>query len=602
MLLTGKKIKKRIILVLSLFIIFSGISYSDGDISADFVGRTIFSAAQVNEEGFFMEIQLNGANFKPEISEIDRKKLLYHLEVDIDDGHIQDNSRGNKDLLALIQEKRHSVLVPVGTDAFGKPINSIDRFLSYERGIPDELEKNGEVFINDQGNLVIQCSSAYFKTLSNNIIYTDGGVPIGYGDLPIYVNIPKSMIEGADDSENESEDSEEDITVFDPEKYIKVNGYYCIVEMKARVEIFAYDDDDARNNKDIKRVHQVDHLTEEDIRAGGKLLKLTVESRNGPTNWAVAGKPDPKFINNSFRTERDYFEGAQNNPEWNKITSELGGNLEPGNEALKSWNGYWMTDIPRVSHEQTMEELRPFYYFVEFPVIKDFNIDESMVVYVNLLAGMGGGTGKSNEQGEPFWGMDGRLSFTILSGDDSDITAPTEDPAGNDEGFGAGQGDGFGDEHGEGSGSDGENIVSEAPVTTHQPQQNQQLSGSQTNTTRTATTPPRAQRVQISEPNSQNRTTQTRPVLTRRNEPDKDEPEEDPALQANAEDLSQGSAGEGVVDKESPRKVYDVSDQIKEETEIEKIKYEYEKYLAGLFVLMAIGAAVRYTTYSKYIY
>ncbi len=607
MLFRGKTIRKNIILVLNLFILFTSISYSDGDITAEFVGRTIFSADQVNDEGFFMEIKLNGASFKSDISDIDRKRLLDNLEVDIDDGHILDGVSGNKDLLANIQDKKKNVLVKVGQDSLGNPMNSVDRFLSYERGIPEELHKNGEVFINEQGNLVIQCDSVYFKQLSNNIIYTDGGVPIGYGDLPIYVNIPKSMIDGFDksgnaveegneedeESEQNEEDNEEDNEEeLGAEKYIRVDGYYCIIEMKAKVEIFSYDDEDAKNNKDIKRVHQVENLTEEDIRAGGKLLKLTVLSRNGPTNWSISGKHDPKFINNSFRTERDYFEGAQNNPEWNKVLSELGGNLEPGNEALKNWNGYWMTDITRVSHEKSIDEMRPMYFFMEFPVIKDFNIDETMVVYVNLLAGMGGGTGKSNEQGEPFWGMDGRLSFMILSGDDSDMTTPKEDTAGNDEGFESGQGSDFGNEEGRGSGSDEQNTT----ANNANPPQTIRTQTSQNRTRQTQT----ARRVQISDQNSQNRAAQNRLNID-----DKDKEDlkaDDPLLQANAEDLSQGSAGEGTEDKDSPKKIYDVSDQIVEETSIKKINYEYEKYVAGLILLLLIGAATRYMTYSKHIY
>lgn len=569
-----------------LFLSFAPASFADTNISAEFVGRRLFSAAQLNEQGFTMEIKLIGASFKPEITEEDRETLLSNLVVDIDDGHIEDGITGNIARLQYIKETRSDVLVPIGTNEAGQPIDSIDRFLSFEQGIPAELIKNAQVYLNDAGHLVIHCDTDYFRHLSNNIIYSNGGVQVAWGDLPIYVTIPQTMIEGA-------------------ERGILVNDYYAILEMKAHVELLQYEDDDAKAAKDIARIVPVDHLTEADIRLGGKLLKVVIDSRNGPTKWSIQQKRDPVFIRNTFRTERDF--GLDDDPEWIKVETQLGATLPMGAAALANWNGYWLSDIIDAKNEKTLEELQEMSFVLELPVVPDFNIVEDQVVYIALLAGMGGGTGRSGAQGAPYWGRDGRLSFTILSGDDADLTTPKQDSEGNDEGINAGTGTGQGNEAGPGDGSEESN--------TPPPQESQaapQESESQ------VPSRPRVQPVRVSEssrspvPKAPNRSTNTgsESVANRSAntqtvtstaganvQPTVPAPNQQQA--ASAEEQSQGSAGEGIETTDRQLKVYDISDQIVSETRVQRLDYRLEWYLLGVGLLITLGAMHRYAWHSR---
>lgn len=562
------KLKKRSILLIFFVILFNLIiklelSYSESNITANFLGRTIFSVPQINKDGLYMEIRLSGASFRKEISDEMKEELVSKIFIDLDDGHIFDGKTDNLERLKFIKEYRKDVLVKVGVDSEGNEIDSIDRFLNFKKEIPDEIKKNGNIYINREGNLVIECKSDYFRNISNNIIYTNGGVPVAWGDIPIYINIPKDMIE----------EGKEDI---------RVEGFYCIVEMKARVEILEYEDESAIENRDISRTKHVDFITEQDIRNGGKLLKINVDSRNGPTNWAVKQKRDPIFIKNTFRTEKNQFENLEDNIEWKKIETELGAEFSPGQEELKDWNGYWLSDIKSTRNEKTIEEMSPMYFILEIPKIKDFNIDEDLTVYISLLAGMGGGTGKSGDYtGEPFWGHDGRLSFVILSGEDSDIIEQRKDNSGNDMGFQAGSGVGFGNEPGKGDGSDSENIE----------QKNNENS-------KIKETKDKMQSIEINEAKKEeelqtfeNKQNQTNNIAENKSENGEDFKEK--------KQLEQGSAGEGKKEKVNPRKVYDISDQILEDT---KVNYEFNLifiYLIVIILFIFTGAVFRYFKISK---
>lgn len=505
-------LKKLLILFTMLICISSEGTYAGPQVRAEIIGRNIVDTKMVNESGIDIEVMLSGADFKGELTEEDKINIATSLEVDLDDGHIFDGERGNLQRLESIKNSRGDYLVSVGTDQNGTSIDSIDRFLSYGKGIGQEISKNGEIFINENKNLVIRCNSEYFKHFKNNIIYTQGGVPLAWGDIPIYVRIPKEIIKEA------TED-------------IVTSNFYAIIEMKAQVEILEYDDEDARQAKDENRTHAVDYISEEDIRKGGKLLKVIIKSRNGPTKWTIDRKKDPSFIGNMFRTSRDYGKNADN-LNWSMVEDELGSNLDYGNDSLGNWNGYWISSIEDNRQETSLEDLKEMYYIIEFPLVKDFDIDEDMNVYISLLAGMIGGSGRSGKQGTPYWGQDGRLSFTILSGDDSDKAEPKKDQAGNDKGFGAGSGEDFGNEVGLDSGSD-------------------------------------------------------------KDESDQEKKEDE-------QDKTQGSSGLAKEDKSQPRQVYEVSDEIIEETAIET-DYNYSTYIIYLITIILTGAGYRYYRFSRFI-
>ena len=170
-------IKKIYLAVLFITFAFSNLVYSDLEITAQVVGKNIVNALEINRDGIKIEVSLEGGDFKDELTEEQKQEVVKNLEIDLDDGHIFDGERGNLDRLESIKDARGEYLISVGTDESGKNIDSIDRFLSYKDGIRDEISKNGNIYINDKKNLIIECNSRYFRDFKNNIIYTQGGVP-----------------------------------------------------------------------------------------------------------------------------------------------------------------------------------------------------------------------------------------------------------------------------------------------------------------------------------------------------------------------------------------------------------------------------------------
>lgn len=178
-------------------------------------------------------------------------------------------------------------------------------------------------------------------------------------------------------------------------------------------------------------------LTEADIRNGGqlgpngtgnKLIKVVVDGRTGPTWWAFK-KPDAQFIYNAFRTNiaiDDYTLAAdaqtpQDDPEWLKMENKLliGGPLASG----ATFNGFTTANIYlfNTSADNRFDEydVHDMWYTYEVPKVEDLDVTKDLSVYVNQLCGMTGGSGGggSHPQGYPFWGMDGRCSFTIQAVD-----------------------------------------------------------------------------------------------------------------------------------------------------------------------------------------
>ena len=542
-------LSKMSLALIILVFMTTNIIYANSNIQAEIIGRNIVDTNMINENGIHIEVDLKGAEFKTELTEQDKINIAKGLKVDLDDGHIFDDDRGNLERLEAIKSARGEYLISVGTDQNGNSIDSIDRFLSYEEGIGEEISKNGEIFINENNNLEIKCSSTYFKNLKNNIIYTQGGVPLAWGDIPIYVNIPKEIIK----------DGVEDLYT---------SNFYAIIEMKAKVDILKYDDEEARKTKDENRTHIVESVTEEDIRKGGKLLKVTINSRNGPTKWTIDRKKDPSFIENMFRTNRDY--GAnQDDINWHMLENELGSNMEYGNDSLSNWNGYWISQIEDNRQETNLEDLKEMYYVIEFPVISEFDIDEDMNIYISLLSGMIGGSGRSGKQGTPYWGQDGRLSFTILAGDDSDKMDSKKDNAGNDEGFGAGSGKDFGNEVGLDSGS-GKEQSEKSNI----------------------------KEIEVSNDTESKQEEEKKNIKEIDISSDKENKQQ--AKKVDDKQSSQGSSGLSDVEKTQPKQIYEVSEDIIEETTI-KIDYDYFEYIIVIFFIIMSGATYRYYRFSRFI-
>jgi hypothetical protein len=76
-----------------------------------------------------------------------------------------------------------------------------------------------------------------------------------------------------------------------------------------------------------------------------------------------------------------------------------------------------------------VENPAAMWMFYEIPKTPDFDISSDMPVYINIIAGMFGGSGQSNGNGQPILGMDGRYSFTIKASSEGSgqITASATD-------------------------------------------------------------------------------------------------------------------------------------------------------------------------------
>ncbi|WP_084266571.1 S-layer homology domain-containing protein [Paenibacillus sabinae] len=315
-----------------------------------------------------------------------------------------------------------------------------EQYPGVKKGIINALKAGATVSVDSNGNLVIRCTedaaNGYFSTFTNSVPVVNGGIQIANCDILLSAELPAGVVNGVND-------------------VVTVDGYFTIEEMKLHPEIWEYVDASRANEAGvysfnsridgndsntsspypysttyyIKKV-EGNELTEEDIRNGGtmgpngtgsKLIKIVVDTRTGPTQWASA-KNMSTFFTNIFRTNKDatgYSGGSSNtytpqdDPEWLKVEDQItSGGLDPANPYYVGTNKY----VINYSGDHRADQINPapMWIYYELPKTSDFDISSNMPVYVNLIAGFFGGSGQStNENGQPILGMDGRFSFTI---------------------------------------------------------------------------------------------------------------------------------------------------------------------------------------------
>ncbi|MEG1501600.1 MAG: hypothetical protein RR396_06540, partial [Clostridiales bacterium] len=276
-------------------------------------------------------------------------KLASGLYCDYDEGMLNDGKRGN---LAYIKTINSSNAFAINGESLKDDNNAI-RFLKIGNLLKQEIITSGTVSINAAGNLQIQCPATdKLKEFSNNLSWVNGGLPFAFGDLPVSLNIPKSMLKGA--TEN-----------------CLTDNSFNIIEQRAHVELYQYND---LENKNIDNITKIDHLTESDIHQGGKLVKVIVDSRCGPSRWALDKKYDPAFIKNGFRAVVDDY--INDDPQWLKVETALGGDLPKNDKNLKNWNGY----LKKLSSDNRGDVLNPavMWFIFEIPAISDFSIEQDM--------------------------------------------------------------------------------------------------------------------------------------------------------------------------------------------------------------------------------
>lgn len=280
------------------------------------------------------------------------------------------------------------------------------------------------------------------RGFSNAVEVCDGGIQIANCDLLLSATLPAGVVHGVD------------IPI------AMESDYFTIQEMKLHAEIWEYVDasragedgvyaiqgnidGEDRNVTGISYdqtyyVKQVadNVLTEEDIRVGGtygpnhagkKLVKIVTDARVGPTQWA-SSKNSTTFMTNLFRTEADAtgYSGGNDDtytpvddPMWKLVENQIAYDTRVENEhSLVN-----MTHVIHYSgdHRADTADPAPMWILIELPTTKGYHIDEDMTVYLNLIAGMNGGSGQSNTGGMPILGMDGRFQFVIQATDDSDL-------------------------------------------------------------------------------------------------------------------------------------------------------------------------------------
>ena len=159
---------------------------------------------------------------------------------------------------------------------------------------------------------------------------------------------------------------------------------------------------------------------------GDKLIRIVMDVRVGPAQWAST-KNMSTFYSNCFRTavdatgyggNSDDIYTPKDDEQWAKVEDKIlnGGGDNPSTKYQLINNKY----VINYSGDSRMdvENPAPMWLMYEVPVVEDFSIDEDMNIYVNMIAGMTGGSGQSAAQnGMPIIGMDGRVYFTIKNSD-----------------------------------------------------------------------------------------------------------------------------------------------------------------------------------------
>ncbi|AHV98818.1 S-layer homology domain-containing protein [Paenibacillus sabinae] len=317
------------------------------------------------------------------------------------------------------------------------------------KGILNALKAGATVSVNEDGNLVIRCTkeaaNGYFSTFTNSVSVVNGGIQIANCDILLSAELPVGAVKNVNE-------------------VVKVNGFFTIQEVKVHTEIWEYVDKSRAGEDGVfsfnSRINSYDRnttsqypydttyyvkqvegnvLTAEDIRKGGalgpngtgsKLVKVVVDTRVGPTQWA-SSKNMSTFFTNFFRTNKDAtgYGGKSDttytpadDPEWLKVEDQI---TNGGTDIASPYNVCTNKYVVNYSGDSRMDTVNPakMWIFFELPQTPDFHITSDMPIYVNLIAGFIGGSGQSTTtNGQPILGMDGRYLFTIKADNSSAIT------------------------------------------------------------------------------------------------------------------------------------------------------------------------------------
>lgn len=432
---------------------------------AYFAGTNTITQWDVNESGITISVALDGYHFSDGVAlDIYRDKILDSITFH----GLKFNKETQEFQVVAFDYFVENVMGAYGSTGgffpYLDPANNItvrDRFLGlgYDteaaknrsaellndypgvcKGVVETLKEGAQLSVDEKGTLVISCglesNNGYFKSYTNAVPVVNGGIPLAVYDQLMSLTIPAEAIE-------------EGIAVS-----TRPDSYFTIQEMKLHVEVWEYVDEQYAGQEGVYafdrnidgddqnaspssygqtyyvRKTQGNQLTQTDIRTGGtggpngtgdKLLKIVVDVRVGPTQWA-SSKNMSTFYSNLFRTTADatgYSGNSENtytpadDPEWLKVENQIlaGGKTEEDPYNLS--NNRYVINYSG-DHRSDVNDPAPMWMFIEVPRVKDFSIDEDMTVYVNLIGGMVGGSGQSvSANGQPAAGQDGRYYFVI---------------------------------------------------------------------------------------------------------------------------------------------------------------------------------------------
>jgi len=322
-----------------------------------------------------------------------------------------------------------------------------------KQGIINALKAGATVSVNSSGQLVIKCTkdaaNGYFSTFTNALPVCNGGIQIVSGDILLSASLPAGVVNNINEP-------------------VSIGNYFTIQEIKMHPEVWEYVDESRKDEAGVfsfdTRIYGEDRntqssypydktyyvkqvagnvLTEADIRRGGtmgpngtgnKLIKIAIDNRVGPTQWASA-KNMSTFITNMFRTSKDAtgYSGQSSttytpvdDTQWLKVEDQItNGGLNPAAPYNICTNKY-VINYCGDSRGDTANPAK-MWIFYELPKTEDFDIASDMPVYCNIIAGFFGGSGQSTPtNGQPVLGMDGRYNFAITAVEATDLTAYDE--------------------------------------------------------------------------------------------------------------------------------------------------------------------------------
>jgi uncharacterized repeat protein (TIGR02543 family) len=450
---------------------------------AQFTGDCTINQWQVNEDGISMTIMLDaGYQFDDEyvsahhneiIDSIDfygtlfNKPTLEYYPVPMEQFITQGlNAYGTSGYFAYLDVSngitvydRFVGLDPAGTQSTATITEETKAaYPGVQKGIRDALKAGATFTLSPDGSeLTIACTAeaadGYFEAFNNSVPVCNGGIQIVNCDVLMAMTLPAGMIEGVD-----------------VDTKMKGDSYYTIQEMKMHAEIWEYvsatealdgegqvkdgyfkitsniqgtdnnaSPSDYENGPYYVKQSATDTLTEAEVRAGGtygpngtghKLVKICIDSRVGPSQWA-SSKNMSTFFSNLFRTSKDAFGYSggsldtylpKDDSEWLKVENNI---VNGGTDSFAPYNVVSNKYVINYSGNSRNDTANPalMWMFYEIPKTPGFNISEDMVIYCNMIAGFYGGSGQSTPvNGQPIIGMDGRFTFLIEATNDSDLT------------------------------------------------------------------------------------------------------------------------------------------------------------------------------------